>query len=424
MGEKRENSTFFGNTNKYVNLDDSTIILDDCEMELYDSDEDVILINDEIDNNVSAPSSVKNIIEEKENINNEIIIEPTNVSDEPIVELLSDEELKPATNESLYKMIVETLDDDKRLIPNEKEEDKSIKKGKTKEETETPKSSSVLEVDSLLNSLSNDVSFTSDYITNIIEKKKYLEDLENKLVKERQQFEEEKESFEKYKYDEQKRLDNERVEYANFFETQKENYNASLLELEEIKKSELEKIEFIKQSLDVSKDNLDKEKEQFEEYKKLEDKKIQAEQKKLEKEKTKFEKKMKTHNERMNKEKENIKEFTILKENEYNAKLEQLINEEEKINNMLSEAKQQIDEEKNEVAEYRDEIDNRNALKEQEINFSRSVFETEKEQFNRYKEQEEKRIKFENNELEKGFAKLKKLIEQFNLEFKNAKKDE
>ena len=128
-----EKNYFFGNSNKYIDVDDPTIILDDDNAELI-IDDNVNGSDDKTNEEVEASilesfpeltntSNAQDLIEKKESNNevevidtDELFKEEEKKDEEPIVELLSDEELKPKTNETLYKMIVETLDDDQKLI--------------------------------------------------------------------------------------------------------------------------------------------------------------------------------------------------------------------------------------------------------------------------------------------------------------------
>ena len=159
-----EKNFYFSNNNKYIDVDDSSIILDDNDMELYNNDNIVSPdISDSPIIEVTDTNNAQELIEEKENQINvedvEVKEPPKEEKKEEIVELLSDEDLKPKTNETLYKMIVETLDDDQKLI-NLETKKSNLKNNKLKKEDQPLKKSSSVEVDNLLNSLNNGV--TSD----------------------------------------------------------------------------------------------------------------------------------------------------------------------------------------------------------------------------------------------------------------------
>lgn len=203
--------------------------------------------------------------------------------------------------------------------------------------------------DVLFDSLYSDVAGANNFISNLIEQKKNvntneaeLNDMKDKLEKERQEFEKfmetQKNSLETEKKEVNEYVKNQRIRIQN--EEAKFNADCDATRAE---------IALAEQTLKVANEKLDTEKEQFEQYKQLEEEKLNTDRAKLQTEREQF-----------------FKEKAIA---------------EEKI---------------------------RNGQKE---------LQTQKDQFAKSKELEEKKLELESKNLSQSCARFKELVSQFNSGF-------
>ncbi len=144
--------------------------------------------------------------------------------------------------------------------------------------------------DQLFDSLYNDVAGANSLITELIERKKSINNNENLLSELKDKMEQEKNDFNRYVEEQKKALQTEKDQINDYVKTQKiriqseeEKFNADC----DATRTE---ISLAKQSLEAEKERFALEKEQFEKYKQLEEEKLKNEKIKLDQGREQFEK--------------------------------------------------------------------------------------------------------------------------------------
>ncbi|MCI9233566.1 MAG: hypothetical protein HFH08_03080 [Bacilli bacterium] len=144
--------------------------------------------------------------------------------------------------------------------------------------------------DQLFDSLYNDVAGANSLITELIERKKSINNNENLLSELKDKMEQEKNDFNRYVDEQKKALQAEKDQINDYVKTQKiriqneeEKFNADC----DATRTE---ISLAKQSLEAEKERFALEKEQFEKYKQLEEEKLKNEKIKLDQGREQFEK--------------------------------------------------------------------------------------------------------------------------------------
>lgn len=144
--------------------------------------------------------------------------------------------------------------------------------------------------DALFDSLYSDVAGANNLITELIERKKSINNNENLLSELKDKMEQEKNDFNKYVEEQKKALQLEKTQINEYVKNQRiriqseeEKFNADC----DATRTELS---LAKQSLEAEKERFSLEKEQFEKYKKLEEEKLKNETIKLDQGKEQFEK--------------------------------------------------------------------------------------------------------------------------------------
>ncbi len=183
-------------------------------------------------------------------------------------------------NDSVLKMGKDTSADDFDLTSFSSENNNSEKK----EETGTSN------FDALFDSLYNDVAGANSLITELIERKKSINNNESLLSELKEKMDQEKSDFNKYVDEQKKSLQLEKNQIDDYVRTQRnriqneeEKFNADM----DATRTE---ISLAKQSLDAEKERFTLEKEQFEKYKQLEEEKLKNERIKFDQGKEQFEK--------------------------------------------------------------------------------------------------------------------------------------
>lgn len=144
--------------------------------------------------------------------------------------------------------------------------------------------------DALFDSLYNDVAGANSLITELIERKKSINNNENLLSELKDKMEQERSEFSRYVDEQKKALQAEKDQINDYVKTQKariqneeEKFNADM----DATRTE---ISLAKQSLEAEKERFSLEKEQFEKYKHLEEEKLKNEKIKLDQGREQFEK--------------------------------------------------------------------------------------------------------------------------------------
>ncbi len=144
--------------------------------------------------------------------------------------------------------------------------------------------------DALFDSLYNDVAGANSLITELIERKKTINNNESLLSELKEKMEQEKNDFNKYVDEQKKSLQLEKTQIDDYVRTQRnriqneeEKFNADM----DATRTE---ISLAKQSLDAEKERFTLEKEQFEKYRQLEEEKLKNERIKFDQGKEQFEK--------------------------------------------------------------------------------------------------------------------------------------
>lgn len=300
----------------------------------------------------------------KEELKNMPVNTPENMIEEDFFD--SDEESGPtldldisAIEEKVKSHVSENFDLSK--YNNDKKEEKTVDGNGT------------AGFDALFDSLYSDVAGANNLITELIERKKTINNNENLLSELKEKMEKERTDFNRYVDEQKKALETEKNQVDDYVRTQRiriqseeEKFNADV-------DATRKEIELARQSLETEEERFALEKEQFAKYKQLEEEKLKNEKIKLDLGREKFE-----------------KERTVSEES-------------------LKAAQEQFEKEK--------------TVTEESIKAAQIELDTQREQCAKYKELEEKKLELGNHNLSQSCARFKELVSQFNSGFSQLPSD-
>ena len=155
---------------------------------------------------------------------------------------------------------------------------------------ENSKNSSLENLDSIFNSLSNNIDNFNKYIDSVNKKKKENVDEEKELMEEKLRINKSKMDFENYVKTKNEEYESKMAQVDEYLNNQKQNLSRAEKDFKVNMDKSFKELELIKSELEIQKMKLKEEQEQFENYKNLELTRIKQAQDILETEKNQFEK--------------------------------------------------------------------------------------------------------------------------------------
>ena len=152
------------------------------------------------------------------------------------------------------------------------------------------KSNSLDNLDSLFNSLSNNIDNFNKYIEHVNKKKKENINEEKELMEEKLRINKSKMDFENYVKTKNQEYENKMAQVDEYLNSQKQNLSKAEKDFKINMDNSFKELEIIKSELEIQKMKFKEEQEQFETYKNLELTRIKQAQDILETEKNQFEK--------------------------------------------------------------------------------------------------------------------------------------
>jgi len=286
------------------------------------------------------------------------------------------------------------------------------------------------DIDSLFNNLSADVQGATDFITDVMSARDEISAEKEKILSMKEEFEKEKQDFNKYIKLKEEKLEKERAEFEDFVETKK----LSLTRMEQQQKLDIDnanvEIENRKSEVELQESKLEAEKSDFENYKELEKNKIEAEYARLEEERKNFSDYQKVVNESLDSDRENLEadrnnfeDYKKLEEEKIVAEQRKLKQEIAKLNSIQKMEENGLTQEKAEFEREKTQFEKYKALESNKLLNERQVLSAERKQFERQKEVSEKKIELANKNIEQKYAEFKDVIMQFNTKFKKNTKE-
>lgn len=164
------------------------------------------------------------------------------------------------------------------------------------------------EIDSLFDSLSNNVNTVNNYIADLVREKKANVSENLSIQEEKQRLDRAKQEFQNYINDQMSDIKKREKELDDYVTTQKNQLSIAEANFQKNMDNALEELELNKKEMEIKKNKIEEEKKRFDEYKTLELQQIKRSNEILESEKKDFEQYKELENRRIELENKNLED--------------------------------------------------------------------------------------------------------------------